>query len=213
MTHSRGLLAIACLSILGLSAVVYVAFVRHEDSGARDVPAARAGTPEAGELSALRQHVARLEREVRSQGQAHAVVNAAGAEVSATSGDPPATDAESIAERERGRAEFMAELGTAFRNEAIDARWSTATTAAVEAALTADEELRRRVRNVECRSQTCRVEIADDGSRMIGVALQTFVMQVGAELPAMHSERVAGAGGSSTVLYMGRLPGVQVSVQ
>jgi len=99
----------------------------------------------------------------------------------------------------------MAGIGDAFRNEATDPRWSSSTSSVVQAALVADNDLRSLARGVECRSRTCRVEIADDGSVKLGKILPMFAQQVGRELPSVAAERVEDAGGAATmVLYMSR---------
>jgi len=58
---------------------------------------------------------------------------------------------------------------------------------------------------VECRSRTCRLELADDGSGKLGKILPVFAQQVGRELPSIAYDRIVDASGTATmVLYMAR---------
>ena len=114
-------------------------------------------------------------------------------------------DPEARAEVERKYQAYIAGVDAAFRQEATEPRWSSAASAAVHKVIAGDDDLRPLARGVECRSHTCRVEIADDGSGKLGKLLPMFAQQVGQELPSVLANRVENAGDTATVvLYMSR---------
>jgi len=109
------------------------------------------------------------------------------------------------AEHERAYRAYMAGVDAAFRAEPIDPAWSSAASSLVRTALSGDSDLRRLLRNVECHSRTCRVELADDGPGKLGVLLPMFAQQVGDQLPSVVADRIANPAGVATiVLYMSR---------
>jgi len=52
-----------------------------------------------------------------------------------------------------------------FRREPADSRWASEAAVAVQEALASDEIVQNLLLDIECRSYTCRVEMADDGDR------------------------------------------------
>src|SRR5262249_43632991 len=157
---SRQFLVVAVLFGIGLCCVVYrsmrttpEALTDPAASGARQLAsdAAAAGT---AEIAELRQQLSQLRDQVLSHEQKLRVADPAAPEVRA--------------EQERRRRDFVAGLEAKFRDELRDPQWSAATAAAVRTALASDDDLRPLARGVECRSQTCRVEIAEDGSGKLG---------------------------------------------
>lgn len=85
----------------------------------------------------------------------------------------------------------------------MNLQWSSATSSLIQAVIDGDNDLRPLARGMECRSQTCRVEIADDGSGKLSKLLPMLVHQVGRDLPNVVFDRIQEAGGSATmVLYM-----------
>lgn len=212
MKRSHGLLTITALLGVGLCGVVYrsVRTGAEAPAGSSLAPAKQpvggATTPESTELAEMRREMAQLRRQVWAQEQRLAAADPAmaNAQDSAAAKDPR-TDPEARAEQERRYREFMASVDAAFRKETTDPRWSSATSSVVQTALIADNDLRPLARGVECRSHTCRVEIADDGSGKLGKILPVFAQQVGQDLPSVITHRVEDAGGVATmVLYMSR---------
>ena len=117
--------------------------------------------------------------------------------------EPPSPELR--AEQERKRREYVAGVEAAFHQENRDPRWAAATSAVVQTALDAESELRPLARAVECRAQTCRVEIVDDGSGKLGKVLPMFAQQVGPALPSMIADRAEDASGAAImVLYLSR---------
>ncbi len=85
------------------------------------------------------------------------------------------TEEERRAEAERRHLAVVGEVEAAFEREPIDARWSAATSDRVLAAINKVEALRAASPAIECHSQTCRMEIGDDGS---GALLKDFPLVV-----------------------------------
>jgi len=212
MKRSHGFLTIATLLSVGLCGVVYRAVHRSSEAPAESGPAPAkqpaegAATSESIELAELRREMVQLRRQVWIQGQRLEAAEPARAETQApATAKDLLTDSEVRAEQERKHREYMVEIDAAFRKESPDARWSSTTSAVVQTALIADSDLRPLARGVECRSRTCRVELADDGSGELGQILPIFAQQVSEDLPSITADRVEDAGGTAAmVLYMSR---------
>lgn len=169
-------------------------------------PLGGTASPALAELAELRRELAQLRLQVRGQGLTPAAADAArAAEDHPGATRDPRTDPEARAELERERREYMAGVDAAFRSEATSPGWSSAISAVIQTAMADNSGLRPIGRGVECRSTTCRVEIADDGSVKLGKALPLLIHQVGQELPSVVANRVEdGRGGATMVLYMSR---------
>jgi hypothetical protein len=203
MKRSRRVLAVAAVLVVGLCIAVYRAVqvsAQPVTSAAAAPHPVVAGGAESAEVGELRQELFRLRHQVASQEMRLVTADPAKAQAAA-----PDTGPDARAEAERKRKDYVAGIDAAFRKEAQDPQWSAATTSTVQSALAVDEELRSAGRGVECRSQTCRVEIADDGSGKLGKALPMFVHHVGPTLPTMTADRVVDGNGRATmVLYLSR---------
>jgi hypothetical protein len=185
-------------------------------TGSPVAPAAQAiadGTPTASanaasasgdDLTQLRQQVALLRREVADVRQQLARMPA-GTLVADTTPDPR-TDANARAEAERADQLRLASTESAFRREENDMRWSRDTTASVRSALSGvDEALRNQVRSVECRSQSCRVEISSEGGGAVGQELPVILARLAPSLPNVTAGQIdQGNGRQATVLYLSR---------
>ncbi|HEY0481441.1 MAG TPA: hypothetical protein VGD37_28190 [Kofleriaceae bacterium] len=141
----------------------------------------------------------------RAQGQRPPGVDSAGSAPQEPVIRDPRNDPEARAEGQRKYRAYIAGVEAAFRKEATDPRWSSATSGVVQAALASDDELRPLARGVECRARTCRVEIAEDTSGRLGKLLPVFAQQVAQELPVAVVDRVQDpGGGTKMILYMSR---------
>lgn len=214
MKYSRGFLAITAVLVLGVCLLVVrsgratEAPPSHDDRAAgASPPGDRAAAPGPAELAALRQEVAQLRQAVKNQ--------PAPAEPTRTGPvDPEVKALETQAEQERRHRDYVQGVATSYRNEPVDPAWSASKLSVIQAALAAKPELRSLVRSMECRSQTCRVEFADDASGRPSNAVQSFVAGLGTELPSAIVERVEEAGRpGSTVFYVGHSSDIQVTVQ
>jgi len=159
----------------------------------------------ADELPQLRQQIEVLRREVASLRAQVARLPGAARVVEPEAGHPQA-DPQSRAEAEREDRLRLAAAEQAFRSEQRDPRWSQGATAAVRAALAElDDSLRGQVRSVECRAQSCRVEIGADSSGLLMRDLPLMLSRLGATLPSATAAQVdQGDGRQATVLFLSR---------
>lgn len=161
----------------------------------------------AEETAALRAGMAELHAEVAALRERMAESRAsANAEAPAVSPEPARRDPEAIAQQARAWHEHMMDVDSDFEGEATDPRWASSTASTLESALNASDAMRGRVRGVECRSRTCRVEIAaDEGSGAVLKELPILVQQLGETLPSMQADQVDdGSGHPTMVLYLAR---------
>jgi hypothetical protein len=205
MKSSHKLPVVITLLAAGACYLVYQA--RHGDAeqptSSSPRPGHVAAAPQSAELAALRHEVALLKAEVRAQEQRPA--ESAKVDAPERAPDEQGRDPEARAEAARKRGEYMARVDAAFREEPTDTQWSSVAAAAIHGAITGDNDLRALAREPECRSRTCRLELADDGSSKLSRVLPVFLNQLGQELPSVVADRVVDASGTmTTVLYMSR---------
>ena len=161
------------------------------------------------EMVALKKQVALLRREVSSvqqqvdeQGRTGTVV-APGREEDPT--NDPRINPAARAAAERARQEQMAVIEANFRQEPTDRGWSSEAAGAVQEALASDETVQTALRNLECRSSTCRVEMADDDTGESAKVMPILLQQLAETLPNVTANQVDdSAGGKRTILYMSR---------
>lgn len=117
-----------------------------------------------------------------------------------TAGDPVAREVATVA-----HLRHMQEVAVAYAAEPTDAGWAASTRGLVQAALAADEGTRALVREVDCRSRSCRVELSDDGSGALSKSLPLIVQRLGTALPSAEAEQSETTGGGArVVLYLSR---------
>ena len=155
------------------------------------------------ELAALRAEVADLKRQMAAQSS----VRPAQA-VPAQAARQPGVDPLAQAEEDRQRREQMQTLEAAFRGESSDPLWSGQAGAVVQAAFARNKALQAALRSVECRSRTCRVEVAaDGGGSALAKLIPVLALQVGKDLPSMTvSEAEDPPGVGTTILYFSKEP-------
>jgi hypothetical protein len=165
-----------------------------------------AAKPEArlDEIAAMREQIAALRAEISSlRGQR--TLQTSPAQADAKAGDDLRSNALARAEAARNRQMEMAAVESAFRREAVDTKWSANASAAVQQALNSGEAAGAQLGSVECRSDTCRVEIADNGSGQLAKSLPLVAQQVAETFPTITVNNVEqGNGASAMVLYMSR---------
>jgi hypothetical protein len=154
------------------------------------------------EVALLRREIAAVQRHLHEQGRVATVVAPARA-------DEPATDRRpglaARATAERTRQQQMAVLEANFRHEPIDQRWSSEAAGAVQAALASDDMVQNLLLGLDCRSHTCRVELAEDDTGELAQALPLILMQLAPALPSGTAHYVdARDGGKAMVLYLSR---------
>jgi hypothetical protein len=87
-----------------------------------------------------------------------------------------------------------------FRAETLDARWSTATIAKLQQALSTADAGAPAVRSVECRSRTCRVEIGAADPQQLDTFMPGFANRIAATLGSIAASPVDTADGTAAML-------------
>ena len=109
------------------------------------------------------------------------------------------------AEAAREQEARIATVDAAFRKQAIDPTWSAGTSSAIQNALRSDQVGGVQAQNIDCRSDTCRVELHDDGSGSLSKSMPMLAQQLAGTLPTATANTIAEPGGGSTVvLYLSR---------
>jgi len=155
-------------------------------------------------LGDLRQEVTLLRREVRDLREQ--VGRIPGAREVAVNVPDPRTDAVARQEAQQAERLRIATTEAAFQGERGDPRWAQGTTAAIQSALTqVDDAARGQVRSIECRSQSCRVEINAGATDSFTQELPQVIAQLGQSLPHVTAGQIdQGDGRQATVLYLSR---------
>jgi len=92
-----------------------------------------------------------------------------------------------------------------FKSEHIDIAWSSNSTASVRAAFNqATDPLVRRVRNVECRSKSCRVEIDPAAAESLQSELPAILALLAPTMPNVAASLVEAEDGQQAAVYLSR---------
>jgi hypothetical protein len=145
-------------------------------------------------IAALQADVAALHAELKRKNEPVAMA------------EPDAPPDEATAQENEARwREHMTEVDAKYQREARDPAWAQTATSQIEKGLTENEALKSLVRRVECRSETCRVEVLNDGKGVFDKQLQPFLNGLSETLPSMQADPVRNADGTTTmVLYLSR---------
>ena len=173
--------------------------------------AGRGSTAAAGDaatleqLRLLRQEVAALKSLAESRGRAEVARDAPS--VNALPAKDPTQefrlDLSGQAEEAQRFEAHVAGIAANFGREMRDQRWSSETSSLFESALAAEELKDMRVKNLECRARTCRLEIEDDGK--FARLMPLLAVELGGTLPNVIAQRVERPGGRATmILYMSK---------
>ena len=152
------------------------------------------------QVEALQRSLSAVQSQLASQKQTSAPDRAAAAKDS----PPPELDvaAQRAQELERRRL-YMAGVAAGFNNEKIDPAWATRVASRVSATFEGNEELRKRLRGVECRTQTCRVQMDEDDSVALSRQMPFLSLSLVDVLPSMSVDHIdQGNGHSTMILYM-----------
>lgn len=172
--------------------------------------------PGVDEVAILRKEVASLRTELlqlqRGQG--------AGSDTSAGRGRPTQPDPQNVADesgagprrkeidREEGAREHharVASIDAAFRREVIDPAWSTSTSSRIQSVLSSDEVGHIQADSIDCRSESCRVELRDGGSVELKKNIPMLAVQLAGVLQNIVGDSMARPdGGVTMVLYLSR---------
>jgi hypothetical protein len=171
----------------------------------RSAPAGdRPAATNVDELSALRDELASLRAELaRQRRDAPAKASSPSASSPPDSGVRPSGFSREDAARELQAR--IAVIDSAFQSEHVDPTWSASASSAIQRALSSEDVGGLHADSVDCRSQTCRVELHDDGSGRLGKSMPVFALQLAGTLPTITASTVPqSSGGSTLVLYLSR---------
>ncbi len=163
------------------------------------------------QLAALQEEVASLRAEFRAlrhqmAGQGESVPSGADSQPAPDVRHDPNARAEAARQRQ---VEIEA-VDAAFRKQAIDPTWSANTASILREVLNSEEVGGMQANNIDCRSDSCRVELQDDGSGRLGKSLPIFALQLAGQMASITASSIPQTDGSSTmVLYMSRDTGGQ----
>lgn len=161
------------------------------------------------EMAALSKELAFLRREISAvQRQRHEQRRAATVGAPESAADPapdPHTAPAARAAAERAWQQRMAMREATFRHEPTDPPWAAEAAGAVQAALASDDRVQNLLLGLDCRSHTCRVELAEDDTGELAKALPLLLLQLAPTLPHGTANYVdASDGGRAMILYLSR---------
>ena len=114
-------------------------------------------------------------------------------------------DPTALADEKRKRKELMDVREAKFRQERPDRHWSLQASTKLQEVLDNDSTLRDAVQSIDCRSMTCRVEIADTQQINTSRSVHGLLLKVAGSLPQVTFNQIDdGNGGSTLVMYMSR---------
>jgi hypothetical protein len=99
----------------------------------------------------------------------------------------------------------IASIDASFRREVIDPTWSANTSSRIQSVLSSDAMGRMQADSIDCRSDSCRIELHDDGSGRLNNNMAIMAQQLAGTLPSITANSVVRLdGGVSMVLYLSR---------
>lgn len=99
--------------------------------------------------------------------------------------------------------ELMVSVERAFEQEPRNEQWAKGTSDLLRETLGTEPIMLAAVRGIDCRSNSCRMEIRDDGSAAFAEEFPIMVHQMGAVLPEVRfNQSDLGSGAQLHVLYM-----------
>jgi hypothetical protein len=210
MSVARRVTGLAVVALVASSVFFYVSEHRGVAPSGPSTPAVSGATrdcPECrrmeGQLDALQHAVAALNAQLARPAPRPVTDPAKDSKAAPDMDDVQAVRA---ADAERRRT-YMAGVAESFAGERVDGVWAGRTSVRVNAALSGDEVLKGFAHDVQCRTQTCRVEIADDGTGALSRRLPFVALSLADVLPSLASEPADPASGrSGMVLYMSNQP-------
>ncbi len=156
-------------------------------------------------LSGVQQEVALLRKEVAAlQRQLHLLQNTVPSGTAESSDMPLVQGLDPLARAaaERGRQEQMAIVEADFQREPLDRAWALQTAGTVQEVLTSDPLGQSAIQHVECRSHTCRVELATAESGELNKALPLLLQQLAPTLPSVTANSLTDSAGERMILYL-----------
>jgi hypothetical protein len=158
----------------------------------------------AARVDQLQQSVAALAAQLAAQQKGRPPTPVTSASGEAKTPEPESVEAQRAADAQRLR-EYMVGVEQAFANEKVDPAWASRASARVGHTFEGDEVLRTIAHTVECRAQTCRVQIEDDGVGTLNARMPYLALGLADVLPQVSAEHIDQANGrGAMVLYMSR---------
>jgi hypothetical protein len=204
-------LVVAAVGIAGLGVVTFAYLATHSSTATAPsaTPVTKTVVTANSEDSArLAQQVEELQRSlIAMKSQLASQQSQLAAQRPASANDAKPTEPESVeaqraADAERRRV-YMAGVAQAFGNEKLDPVWANQASTRVSATFEGNEGLRNIAHTVECRQQTCRVQIDDDGSGRLARSMPFLALGLADVLPSVSAEHIDQPNGrGAMVLYM-----------
>lgn len=154
-------------------------------------------------FAALRREVGMLRSEVREMREQ--ISRMPGAAQAAAAPPDPRVDPVAREEARQADRQRIASAEATFQAERRDARWSQDQATAIRSLLTqAGDGMSAQLRSVDCRSQSCRVELASSGA-VGGLDVPMLLTRLNGGLSHVTAGQVEqGDGTQTTVLYLSR---------
>ena len=112
------------------------------------------------------------------------------------------------AEGNRAEEQFqlhVAEIAAIFERELRDQKWADGTRDSIEATLARGELTQVKLKSIDCRTSTCRLEIQEDIHNKLSTLLPLLALQLADKLPNVTAQRLdQGDGRATMVLFMSR---------
>ena len=118
--------------------------------------------------------------------------------------DPAIVPFSRVKDDEEQRRGLMEEIETEFSQEPVNRDWSFDTYSGIQEAIDTDETLKSALVGIECRSQTCRVELSSNDSAALNMAVMPLLLnKFASTLPSVKANHIDHGNGDKTmVLYM-----------
>lgn len=156
----------------------------------------------------LRQRMAVLEAELTTLRGQVAQRESGHGEVAQVAADPATPEVVTPEELSRQKQEWrdrMAEAAVNYEAEARDPAWARETQAAITQALERLPAVSKGIKSLECRSETCRIEVSNEQQPDFDKQLPLLPIGVSGQLPTVRYDHVTQADGSArTILYLSR---------
>jgi hypothetical protein len=115
----------------------------------------------------------------------------------------PSMPVEDHEETKNKHIAMLAKITEEFAKEPSDSNWSSARKSKIRELTERSESMRYAVRNVDCRSRTCRVEMIDDLTANPGENLSLFISELSVTLPKITTDWAKAPDGTSRyILFM-----------
>jgi hypothetical protein len=152
------------------------------------------------QVEALQRSLSAVQSQLASQPRANTAAGARPASDSQSS--ELDVEAQRALDAER-RRQYMAGVAANFNNERVDPAWAMRVASQVTAAFEGRDKLRDRLRNVECRTQTCRVEMDEDDANEVSQQMPFVSLALVNVLPSMSVEHIdQGNGRRTMIMYL-----------